>query len=67
MLAGFNNRDSRLLDQRKKTYKITSTGNIVDGEIIRSFLSLSDALKNTVYENFDLALEDLKSQLLAQI
>lgn len=49
MLGGFNTRDSRLLDQRKKTYKITSTGNIVDGEFIKSFLSLSDTLKNSVY------------------
>lgn len=67
MLGGFNTRDSRLLDQRKKTYKITSTGNIVDGEFIKSFLSLSDTLKNSVYQNSDVTIEDLKTQLLGQI
>jgi hypothetical protein len=41
LLGGFNNRDSRLLDQRQRTYKITSTGPVVDGELIRCFLSLS--------------------------
>lgn len=49
MLAGFNNRDSRLMNQRHKTYKLSSTGNMVDGEIIRAFLTLSDTLKNTIY------------------
>jgi hypothetical protein len=41
MLGGFNTRDSRLLNQRQKTYKISAEGNIVDGELIRIFFSLT--------------------------
>lgn len=49
MLGGFNNRESRRLSQRNRTYKITSTGEVVDGELIKVFLSLSYTLKSKIY------------------
>ena len=48
-LAGFNARDSRRLSQRHRTYKVTSRGNIVDGDMMTGFLSLSSVLKNHIY------------------
>lgn len=56
LLAGFNNRDSRFLDQRQRTYKITSTGNMIDGSLIRNFLISTETLKNLVYENSNMEL-----------
>jgi hypothetical protein len=67
LLGGFNNRDSRLLSQRLRTYKITCNANMVDAELIRCFLALTDTLKNMVYDNSNMDLEDIKTQLLAHI
>ena len=66
-LGGFNTRDSRKLSQRHRTYKVTSRGNIVDGDLINDFLSLSTVLKNHIYEKSDITREDLKDQLLKMI
>lgn len=47
-IGGFNTRDSRCLQQRERTYKVTSTGNMVDGELLEDFMSLTETIRSHI-------------------
>ena len=63
-MGGFNTRDSRCLQQRERTFKITSRGNMVDGELMEDFMALSETLRNHILDKSEMSLTDLKEQLL---
>ncbi len=54
-LAGFDKCDSRRLFQKHRTYKITSRGNIIDGDLVTDFTNNTEMLKNYIYEKTDLS------------
>ncbi len=43
--GGFNLRESRKLQQKYRSSKIVSKGNVLDGDILEAFFSLTEALK----------------------
>jgi hypothetical protein len=44
-MGGFNQRVSRLLDQKYRTYKYVSRGNMLDCDILEDFFSMTTNLK----------------------
>jgi hypothetical protein len=54
LLGGFNTRDSRKLQQKYRTYKITSSANIVDCSLMEEFLALTQSLKVHVAEKSEI-------------
>ena len=49
-MGGFNQRTSRLMHQKYRSYKYVSRGNIVDCEILEEFFSMTVSLKDYLLE-----------------
>lgn len=59
--GGFNLRASRKLQQKYRSSKIVSKGNVLDGDLLEAFFSLTDALKAYILQTSDMELWPIKS------
>ncbi len=62
-MGGFNQRVSRLLSQKYRTYKYVSRGNMLDCDILEDFFSMTVNLKEYLLEKSELKVEQLKEIL----